>query len=215
MQIPPFSTPGRFWRGNLHTHSHRSDGALAPEQVVDAYKRAGYDFVATLRPFPRTLRLADHRHARVSLQRFHDADRRRAARDGHRGRRALAHSRGRPAARFPAAAIRRNRARSSPRGARRRRLRRHRASRVVAAHGRRRPRARRRPRRRNLQPRLRGRDRPRRRLLSARRALQRGPPADRHRHRRRAFPQRRLRRLRRLRRGQGGERSIRRRCSRR
>ena len=45
MQIPPFSTPGRFWRGNLHTHSHRSDGALTPEQVVDAYKRAGYDFV--------------------------------------------------------------------------------------------------------------------------------------------------------------------------
>ena len=45
MQIPPFSTPGRFWRGNLHTHSHRSDGALSPEQVVDAYKRAGYDFV--------------------------------------------------------------------------------------------------------------------------------------------------------------------------
>ena len=45
MRIPPFSTPGRFWRGNLHTHSHRSDGALSPEQVIDAYKRAGYDFV--------------------------------------------------------------------------------------------------------------------------------------------------------------------------
>jgi hypothetical protein len=45
MQIPPFSTPGRFWRGNLHTHSHRSDGALSPEQVIGAYKRAGYDFV--------------------------------------------------------------------------------------------------------------------------------------------------------------------------
>ena len=36
MRIPPFSTPGRFWRGNLHTHSNRSDGALTPERVVDA-----------------------------------------------------------------------------------------------------------------------------------------------------------------------------------
>jgi hypothetical protein len=45
MRIPPFSTPGRFWRGNLHTHSDRSDGALNPEQVVEAYKRAGYDFL--------------------------------------------------------------------------------------------------------------------------------------------------------------------------
>jgi hypothetical protein len=45
MRIAPFSTPGRFLRGNLHTHSTRSDGALAPEQVVEAYKRAGYDFL--------------------------------------------------------------------------------------------------------------------------------------------------------------------------
>src|SRR4051812_28632648 len=45
MRIAPFSTPGRFWRGNLHTHSNRSDGGLAPEQVIAAYKRAGYDFI--------------------------------------------------------------------------------------------------------------------------------------------------------------------------
>ena len=45
MRIAPFSLPGRFWRGNLHTHSTRSDGALSPEQVVAAYKNAGYDFV--------------------------------------------------------------------------------------------------------------------------------------------------------------------------
>ena len=45
MRIAPFSTPGRFWRGNLHTHSHRSDGALPPDKVVEAYKRAGYDFL--------------------------------------------------------------------------------------------------------------------------------------------------------------------------
>jgi histidinol phosphatase-like PHP family hydrolase len=54
MGIPPFSTPGRFWRGNLHTHSNLSDGALEPHQVVDAYKRAGYDF----------LQLSDHFLAR-------------------------------------------------------------------------------------------------------------------------------------------------------
>lgn len=43
--LSPFSLPGRFWRGNLHTHSTLSDGALAPEKVVDAYKDAGYDFM--------------------------------------------------------------------------------------------------------------------------------------------------------------------------
>jgi hypothetical protein len=41
----PFSTSGHFWRGNLHTHSNLSDGALDPEGVVTAYQRAGYDFI--------------------------------------------------------------------------------------------------------------------------------------------------------------------------
>ncbi len=45
MRICPFSTPGRFWRGNLHAHSNLSDGALNPVDVVEAYKRAGYDFL--------------------------------------------------------------------------------------------------------------------------------------------------------------------------
>ena len=45
MRIRPFSTPGRFWRGNLHAHSNLSDGALNPVEVVEAYKRAGYDFL--------------------------------------------------------------------------------------------------------------------------------------------------------------------------
>jgi hypothetical protein len=43
--LAPFSAPGRFWRGNLHTHSNLSDGALEPKAVVDAYKAAGYDFM--------------------------------------------------------------------------------------------------------------------------------------------------------------------------
>jgi hypothetical protein len=43
--IAPFASPGRFWRGNIHTHSTLSDGGLDPERVVDAYKAAGYDFM--------------------------------------------------------------------------------------------------------------------------------------------------------------------------
>ncbi|EAQ25736.1 CehA/McbA family metallohydrolase [Roseovarius sp. 217] len=41
-----FSAPGRFWRGNLHTHSDRSDGVLPPEEVCRRYAAEGYDFIA-------------------------------------------------------------------------------------------------------------------------------------------------------------------------
>ena len=41
-----FSIPGRFWRGNLHTHSTRSDGVLDPAEVCRRYKAEGYDFIA-------------------------------------------------------------------------------------------------------------------------------------------------------------------------
>ena len=44
--LPPFSLPGRFWRGNLHTHSLWSDGDDYPEMIADSYKRAGYHFLA-------------------------------------------------------------------------------------------------------------------------------------------------------------------------
>src|SRR5690349_21503203 len=46
MQIAPFSSSGRFWRGNLHTHSTRSDGHRSPGDVCEFYRRAGYDFLA-------------------------------------------------------------------------------------------------------------------------------------------------------------------------
>lgn len=36
---------GRFFRGNLHCHSSRSDGLREPEEVVGAYRAAGYDFL--------------------------------------------------------------------------------------------------------------------------------------------------------------------------
>jgi len=41
-----FSAPGRFWRGNLHTHSTRSDGVLDPAEVCRRYRAEGYDFLA-------------------------------------------------------------------------------------------------------------------------------------------------------------------------
>jgi hypothetical protein len=46
MHIPPFDQPGQFWKGNLHTHSTRSDGRLDPEQACRLYQRAGYHFLA-------------------------------------------------------------------------------------------------------------------------------------------------------------------------
>lgn len=42
----PFDKPGSFWRGNLHTHSTRSDGLLDPEDVCRRYAENGYDFIA-------------------------------------------------------------------------------------------------------------------------------------------------------------------------
>ncbi len=36
---------GRFFRGNLHCHSDRSDGKRSPESVGGAYRDAGYDFL--------------------------------------------------------------------------------------------------------------------------------------------------------------------------
>ena len=46
MDIGAFSASGRFWRGNLHTHSTRSDGHVTPEEACSYYRGAGYDFLA-------------------------------------------------------------------------------------------------------------------------------------------------------------------------
>lgn len=46
MTCNPFERSGRFWRGNLHTHSNRSDGTLEPAEVCKRYKAEGYDFLA-------------------------------------------------------------------------------------------------------------------------------------------------------------------------
>jgi hypothetical protein len=42
----PFEKPGRFYRGNLHTHSDISDGQFSLDEAVEAYRQNGYDFVA-------------------------------------------------------------------------------------------------------------------------------------------------------------------------
>ena len=43
---PAFTAAGSFWRGNLHTHSTRSDGVLEPAEVCRRYQAEGYDFIA-------------------------------------------------------------------------------------------------------------------------------------------------------------------------
>lgn len=45
-QDPAFAAPGRFWKGNIHTHSNLSDGVRSPAAVCATYREAGYDFLA-------------------------------------------------------------------------------------------------------------------------------------------------------------------------
>ena len=40
-----FEAPGRFWRGNLHTHSDQSDAVISPAEVCRRYQAEGYDFI--------------------------------------------------------------------------------------------------------------------------------------------------------------------------
>lgn len=42
----PLSGPGRFFKGNLHTHSTLSDAIRAPDEVCRMYREAGYDFLS-------------------------------------------------------------------------------------------------------------------------------------------------------------------------
>lgn len=57
MSLAAFSAPGRFFKGNLHTHSNRSDGFLEPEDVCRRYRERGYDFLC----------LSDHFQARYDF----------------------------------------------------------------------------------------------------------------------------------------------------
>src|SRR3712207_6133232 len=57
MGLAAFGERGRVFRGNIHTHSTRSDGALPPEAVCAHYAEAGYDFLV----------LSDHFTARYGF----------------------------------------------------------------------------------------------------------------------------------------------------
>lgn len=46
MHNQPFAQPGQWYRGNLHTHSTRSDGRLTPEAVCQFYRDRGYQFLS-------------------------------------------------------------------------------------------------------------------------------------------------------------------------
>ena len=41
-----FNNKGKFFKGNLHGHSNRSDGKLTPEDVCDTYIEKGYNFIS-------------------------------------------------------------------------------------------------------------------------------------------------------------------------
>jgi hypothetical protein len=66
---PAFAAPGRFFKGNIHTHSSRSDGALSPEEVCRRYREAGYDFLALTDHF-----LAKYDFPIVDTEPFRTAD---------------------------------------------------------------------------------------------------------------------------------------------
>jgi len=44
--VNPFEAGGRWFKGNVHTHSSGSDGTRTPEQLVSMYLGAGYDFLS-------------------------------------------------------------------------------------------------------------------------------------------------------------------------
>ena len=46
MQDLPFGLSGHWYRGNLHTHSTRSDGRTSPAEVCAHYRAHGYDFIS-------------------------------------------------------------------------------------------------------------------------------------------------------------------------
>ena len=42
----PFASEGNWYKGNLHTHTTVSDGALTPQETIRLYAEGGYDFLA-------------------------------------------------------------------------------------------------------------------------------------------------------------------------
>ena len=44
--VNPFREEGRWFKGNVHAHSTGSDGTRTPEQLLEIYSGAGYDFLS-------------------------------------------------------------------------------------------------------------------------------------------------------------------------
>lgn len=44
--VNPFESEGKWYKANLHCHTTRSDGESTPEEIVEQYRRAGYDVLA-------------------------------------------------------------------------------------------------------------------------------------------------------------------------
>ncbi|GAB4569948.1 MAG: CehA/McbA family metallohydrolase [Anaerolineae bacterium] len=69
MHSLPFQRPGRFWRGNIHTHSTVSDGSLSPQAVCQFYRDNGYDFLAITDHF-----MAEYSYGIADTRPFRTAD---------------------------------------------------------------------------------------------------------------------------------------------
>jgi len=67
MSLPLFEKAGRFYKGNIHTHSTVSDGHLPVEDVCRVYREAGYDFLAITDHFMKAYdyKIADTRSCRT------------------------------------------------------------------------------------------------------------------------------------------------------
>ena len=44
--VNPFKVQGDWFKGNVHTHSVSSDGTKTPEELIEIYREAGYDFLS-------------------------------------------------------------------------------------------------------------------------------------------------------------------------
>ena len=53
-----------FFKGNLHTHTTNTDGRKSPEEVLDIYQAAGYDFIALTDHWKRTV---DHPYMKDNM----------------------------------------------------------------------------------------------------------------------------------------------------
>jgi hypothetical protein len=71
--VNPFRLPGRWYRGNTHSHSTESDGRLSIDDRFAAYREAGYDFLVLTdhRKVSDVSRLTDDRFLAISGSEVH------------------------------------------------------------------------------------------------------------------------------------------------